>query len=163
MVGYPGLLIILNVLRSWRANSLFPRPLLESVTMLKVLLIFTLITIATLVKLKSHLAPQLILNFSGSQYIRETDQRPVQAGLWPGGAGAGSNAESGEVHEAEGAGVSGGHSEVHGGVVQGYLRQPSLSGEHPAPVMESSPHCYISVQPQLRPQDQRDEQSQQSG
>ena len=106
--------------------------------MLKVLLIFTLITIATLVKLKSHLAPQLILNFSGSQYIRETDQRPVQAGLWARGAGAGSHSESGEVHEVEGAGVPGGHSEVYGGVVQGYLCQPSLSGGHPAPLNNAS-------------------------
>ena len=163
MVGYPGLLIILSFLRSWRANSVFPRPSLGSVTMLKVLLIFTLITTATLVKLKSSLAPSLILNSSGGQYIRETDQRPVQAGLRPGGPGAGSYSEPGEVHEVEGAGVPGGHSEVYGGVVQGYLRQPSLSGEHPAPVLESSPHCYILVQPELRPQDQRDEQSQQSG
>ena len=99
--------------------------------MLKVLLIFTLITIATLVRLKSRVPPQLILilHCSGSQYIWETDQRPVQAGLRPGGAGAGSNTEPGEVHEVEGPGVPGGHPEVHGGMVQGYLRQPSLSGD----------------------------------
>ena len=112
--------------------------------MLKVLLIFTLITIATLVKLKSHLAPQLILNFSGSQYIRETDQRPVQAGLWARGAGAGSHSESGEVHEVEGAGMPGGHSEVYGGVVPGYLCQPSLPGGPPAPLVMSSSLLYFS-------------------
>ena len=127
--------------------------------MLKVLLIFTLITTAILVKLKSSVAPPLILNSSGGQYIRETDQRPVQAGLWPGGAGAGSYSEPGEVHEVEGAGVPGGHSEVYGGVVQGYLCQPSLSGGQPPPIIMSPPHCYISVKPQFGPQEQRDEQS----